>query len=185
MSSPSFNASLYRTIITPYRTEMACTLKGEILDCAGGSGEYLPFLNGEVTSLDISYPILSPLKNDKKVNADAVKLPFTSNAFDNVWNCGAAQYMDLNAFVLEAKRVTRPGGKILILVPNKNSTWDRIKKLAGLKSWEDQEGILRHYSLEDLKPHGNVKGEIQFLPFERLFRHFPQLGHTLMLEINV
>ena len=71
----------------------------------------------------------------------------------------------------------------MILVPNANSPWDKIKKLVGMSTWMDQQGTYKQYSVDELRQYGKVTGEIRFFPLESLFRSFPRLGHSLMLEI--
>jgi len=158
----------YRSRVTPYRKKCAMRLRGRVLDCGGGVGAYLPYLDGDVTVL-----------------GDCENMPFPDNAFDNVWACAMAQFVRLDVFIREAIRVTRPGGHVMVLVPNARSPWDRIKRLFGMGTWWDQKGIVTQYSVDDLRRYGRVTGEVQFLPFEALFRHLPRLGHTLMLDVRV
>lgn len=179
------NLSLFRSTLTKYRIETAKSMSGNILDCGSGIGDYLPFFNGKVVSFDIRIPPLTLNPNPEKVVGNAEFLPFPDNAFDCTWSCAVAQYLRLNKFMSEAIRVTKDGGRILILVPNGKSVWDKIKRIFGLKSWWQQEGIVTQYSVLDLRNYGTITGEIQFLPFEYLFRNFPNLGHCLMLEVKV
>lgn len=150
----------------------------------GGVGCYLPYFNAaHVTVLDIDEVTLNQLNHKDKVLADATDMPFEDNSYDNIWACAVCQYFNLKLFMQEAKRVCKRGGKIYILVPNANSPWDKIKRIIGMKTWEDQEGIYKQYTVDELKQYGVVTGEIRFLPFEALFRRWPRLGHTLMLEV--
>lgn len=180
-----FNPSLYKSKVTAYRVECAGMLSGDILDCGGGLGNYLPYFRGNPVVLDKAFHVLERLAHGKKVVADAERLPFADNSFDAVWACAMVQYIRLPVFIREATRVTREGGRILILVPNAKSPWDLLKKAAGMPTWSDQEGIVRQYTVDDLAAYGEVVGEIQFLPFEKLLRKVPRLGHTLMLDIKV
>lgn len=178
-------ATLHRSLVTRYRAAAARTLTGRILDCGGGLGEYLPYLGGSTVVLDRAIGPLRILVTECRVGGDAERLPFRDDSFDNAWCCAVAQYLHLPTFVRELVRVTRDGGRILILVPNGKSPWDRLKRLLGLRSWWDQEGIVTQYSVKDLARFGRVTGEVQFLPLEGLLRHWPRLGHTLMLEVRV
>lgn len=175
----------HRSMLTPHRVECAESLGGRILDCGAGAGEYLDHLRGEVVALDRDPEALAGLAHRPRVLADAGALPFADRSFDAVWACAVAQYLELDGFVAEAKRVTRPGGRLLILVPNGRSPWDRLKRLLGMPTWWDQEGILTQYSVDDLERHGEVTGEVRFLPGERLLRRRPRLGHSLMLHVTV
>lgn len=177
--------SLYRSKVTKFRVESASALSGRILDCGGGLGAYLSYLNGRVVVLDRQGEALFRLDHPRRVIADAQALPFSADSFDSVWACAVAQYVELERFMRECFRVTRKGGQVLVLVPNADSPWDRLKRLCGLGTWWDQKGIVRHYSVADLSRYGTVYGEIQFLPLERLLRNFPRLGHTLLLKAVV
>ena len=179
-----FKEHLHCSKITSYRKKCASKLSGRILDCGGGVGSFLPFFKGEVVVLDRELAALQTLKHNQRVMADAEHLPFADNSFDYVWACAVCQYLHLEYFIAEAKRVTRIGGEIWILVPNANSPWDRLKSMLGMETWRDQVGIVRQYSVDDLKKHGELTGEIQFLPMESLLRRFPRWGHTLMLVIK-
>jgi len=133
----------------------------------------------------IQIDTLQMVQHPRRIVGDAEHLPFSENSFDSVWACAVAQYVHLDTFVSEVTRVTRPGGRALILVPNAKSPWDIIKKMFGMETWWDQKGIVKHYTVEDIRRYGRVTGEIQFLPAERYLRHLPILGHTLMLDIEV
>ncbi len=161
-------------------------MKGRVLDVGGGLGEYLPYFNAShITVLDYDEETLDRLKHDDKVVADAVHTPFQDNLFDCIWACAVAEYLNdpIESFIEEMKRICVRGGYIAILVPNGKSPWDRIKKLFGLKTWGELENVKWLYNVDDLKGYGRVTGEIKFLPFERIFRNCPRMGHTLMLEI--
>jgi len=177
--------SLHRSKVTPYRVKCARALRGRILDCGGGLGDYLPYLQGEIVLLDRTFETLQMVQHPRRIVGDAEHLPFSENSFDSVWACAVAQYVHMDTFVSEVTRVTRPGGRALILVPNAKSPWDIIKKMFGMETWWDQKGIVKHYTVEDIRRYGRVTGEIQFLPAERYLRHLPILGHTLMLDIEV
>lgn len=181
----TFYENLHKSEVTPYRISCAKQMTGQVLDVGGGLGSYLPYFDGEATVIDISEEALDRLDYDKKMVADALDLPFKDSSFDCIWACAVCQYFDLNKFITEATRVIKNCGRIMILVPNKNSIWDVPKKWIGMDTWANQIGIYKQYSVRDLKRFGKVKGEIRFLPFENLFRHLPFLGHTLMLEIIV
>lgn len=178
--------SLHSSLVSCYRVECARTMNGRVLDCGGGLGCYLPYFGSDdVIVVDISLPALRELSHFGKICANGLHLPFAERSFDSVWACAVAQYMPLQPFVREVMRVTKPGGRILILVPNGKSPWDWLKKRLGMEGWWDQAHIVNQYSPDDLKPYGKVSGEIRFLWGERLLRNIPRLGHTLMLEIQM
>lgn len=179
-----YNESLHKSDISKYRIECAKKMTGRVLDVGGGLGAYLPYFNAtHVTVLDVDEETLERLDYDDKVVADATNMPFENDSYDNIWACAVCQYFDIDKFIKEAMRICVRGGYIYILVPNASSPWDKIKKIFKMKTWSDQEGVFRQYTLEDLRNYGKVYGEIRFLPFEKIFRNAPRLGHTLMLEI--
>lgn len=183
--SDSYNESLHKSELSRYRVECAGYMTGCVLDVGGGLGSYLPYFNAEhVTILDNDKETLDRLQHDDKVFADATELPFKDNSFDNVWACAVCQYFDIDKFIGEAKRVTKEGGYIYILVPNAKSPWDKVKRLLGMRTWEEQEGIYRQYTVDELMRYGDVTGEIKFLPFERLWRKNLKMAHTLMLKVK-
>lgn len=185
MTHRILNESLHKSVLSPFRIAAAKSLHGVVLDCGGGLGEYLPyFSNNHTIVFDISFSVLAALEHKDKVCGDGAALPFVNDSFDCVWSCAVAQYLQIDSFIAELKRVTRPGGKILLLVPNGRSPWDWLKKRLGMSSWWDQENIVTQYSVDDLTRYGKVTGEIQFLPGEFLLRRFPRIGHTLLLEIK-
>lgn len=187
----AYNKSLHLSELTKYRIECAGLMTGKVLDVGGGLGAYLPYFNAEhVTIIDNDAETLERLKHDDKVLGDATKMPFPDESFDNIWACAVCQYFDLEKFVHEAKRVLKKyrgkeAGRIMILVPNGKSPWEPLKKIMRLPTWKEQKGIYKQYTVSELKKYGKVTGEIRFLPFEKIFRRFPILGNTLMLEIKI
>jgi demethylmenaquinone methyltransferase/2-methoxy-6-polyprenyl-1,4-benzoquinol methylase len=54
------------------------------------------------------------------VRGDAERLPFEKNAFDAVWSSGSIEYWPEPVVALrEFRRVVRPGGKVLVVGPNR------------------------------------------------------------------
>ena len=50
---------------------------------------------------------------------DAERLPFRDDAFDAVWSSGSIEYWpDPVATLAECRRVTKPGGRVLVVGPN-------------------------------------------------------------------
>jgi SAM-dependent methyltransferase len=170
--------------LTKYRIRCARKLFGKILDLGAGESIYTPYLGTDVVSLDIDFANLK--KNPgNKVLAKAEKLPFTEDSFNCVWSCAVLEHVKTN-YIPEAIRVTKPGGVIFILTPNKHSPYDPLKRLLGYGDWWSNEGHVRLYSVSDLKLFGKVSGEVWWAPgLDLLARLLPSLGHTLMLRIDV
>jgi malonyl-CoA O-methyltransferase len=94
-----------------------------ILDAGTGTGAAIPALfarykKAQVVTLDLSENMLrkagqqgSFLRSPQAVCGDIERLPFADNSFDLVFSSLSMQWCnDLNAALLEAKRVLKPGG---------------------------------------------------------------------------
>jgi malonyl-CoA O-methyltransferase len=94
-----------------------------ILDAGTGTGGAIPKLfarykKSQVVALDLSENMLNKaanhggiLRSPHRVCADIEKLPFADNMFDLVFSSLSMQWCnDLNAALLEARRVLKPGG---------------------------------------------------------------------------
>ena len=170
--------------LTKFRISCAKKLFGKILDIGAGEGAYTNHLGSDVVSLDIDYQNLKELTGFK-ILASAAKLPFPANTFDCVWSCAVLEHVPIN-YIPEALRVTRPGGIIYILTPNRHSIYDPLKRFFGLGDWWANEGHVRLYSVRELREFGQVHGETWWAPgLDQLARIIPSLGHTLMLRIDV
>jgi SAM-dependent methyltransferase len=170
--------------ITKYRIRCAQKLSGRILDIGAGEGGYTQYLGDEVVSMDLDYENLKRISG-KKILASAIHLPFADNTFDGVWSCAVLEHVATN-FLPEAIRVTKAGGIIYILTPNRYSFYDPLKRLLGYGDWWSNEGHVRLYSVSELRTWGKVWGEVWWAPgLDQLARIIPSLGHTLMLRINV
>ena len=72
---------------------------------------------------------------------DAENLPFADGAFDHVWSSGSIEYWPHPEQALaELKRVTKPGGRVLVVGPNypKNSLKARVADAIMLFYGEDE-----------------------------------------------
>jgi len=118
-----------------------------ILEAGCGSGDGLMnFTGGKrlAIGVDISHEACKKTKDKGSVRAvlgDNKSLPFSSDQFDVVFNSGVIEHYrypgNLNQ-VLEMKRVTRPGGQVIINVPNALCLWYQAVKviLKFLGSWK-------------------------------------------------
>jgi SAM-dependent methyltransferase len=170
--------------VTKYRIRCARKLSGRILDIGAGEGGYTKHLGSGVVSLDLDYENLKNISG-KRVLASAEYLPFPDDTFDGVWSCAVLEHVKTN-YIPEAIRVTKPGGTIYILTPNRYSLYDPLKRILGYGDWWSNEGHVRLYSVSELRTWGKVWGEVWWAPgLDQLARIIPALGHTLMLRIDV
>jgi ubiquinone/menaquinone biosynthesis C-methylase UbiE len=106
----------------------------KVLEMGCGSGLVSLELakNGaQVSLLDISENVLNIAENYFNKNSQVIINKYPENAlnntvennlFDLTWNAGVLEHFsndDICKFISEMYRVTKPGGKIIILVPNK------------------------------------------------------------------
>lgn len=133
--------------------------KASVLEVGCGSGEGLAQfekMNLNSIGIDISFEALKLAKrtsNAALTRADAFSLPFKSAAFDLVYNSGVIEHFDYPkdlSLLSEMARVTKKGGYVLIIVPNKYCIWYKVLKSAAIimKKWEF--GYERDYSHKQL-----------------------------------
>ena len=123
------------------------TEDARILEAGCGSGEGVGILAGRVKTavgLDISQEAVTKTASFKNVlvlRGDNFMLPFADNTFDLVFNSGVIEhfkYPDNVRQVREMTRVTRPGGQVIINVPNSLCLWYIFAKgvLIMLRKWK-------------------------------------------------
>lgn len=115
----------------------------QVLDIGCGDGFYLHLLSNlsyklKITGLDNDENALKSARNNlrgkkvKLVSDNARTLPFRSNTFDRVIASEVLEHIDNDLVALtEIKRVLKPGGVVVLSVPNLNYPflWDPINWL--------------------------------------------------------
>ena len=101
---------------------------GRILDIGCGIGVFEERLSGlDITGLDISEEMIAEARKrrgKKFVVGDAENLDFGDAYFDGVFYVAALEFItDYKKAVRESWRVTRPGGKLLVLMLNPASLY--------------------------------------------------------------
>jgi len=164
---------------------------GNVLDIGCGLGYHSKFLKKHgfnVYSLDISIAMI--MKGDLKnsVVAEASKIPFKSNSFDNVISIfGALNHTDIRVFSKELGRVLRKDGRFLITVANALS-FKRVLRFRKNKRGRMRIRIngktystsIRYYTSKELKEIfrefdikiGSLYPKSIFLPFFRNFGYY-------------
>jgi ubiquinone/menaquinone biosynthesis C-methylase UbiE len=109
------------------RQRLLADADGRVLEIGGGTGANLPFYNGRIESLTVTEPEAAMLRRlqrkareqaplAKVLRAAAETLPFADDSFDTVVStlvlCGVE---DQSRALREARRVLRPGGRLLFL----------------------------------------------------------------------
>ena len=119
-----------------------------VLDVGCGSGWFsreAARRGARVTSLDIAMQLLHETRrkvHTERVNADACALPFADASFDMVISSECIEHtLDPRLALREIHRVTRPGGRLLVTVPNQawhfSATIARILKLRPFEGYEN------------------------------------------------
>jgi ubiquinone/menaquinone biosynthesis C-methylase UbiE len=117
-----------------------------VLDAGCGEGFYEILLSNlyecSIIGIDNDDKILNAgkertknLKNVKLENQDLCNLPYKDNSFDKIICSEVVEHIDQDTKAIsELYRVLKPGGRIVITVPNTNYPlfWDPINKLRGL-----------------------------------------------------
>lgn len=140
----------------------------------GGDSIYLAKKGASVTVLDFTKEALALIEGNARkagveirtVQTDAQKIPFLDNSFDIIFHQGLLEHFKNPQELLEEqKRVLKPGGFLLVDVPQRYTTYT-IKKhllmLAGkwFAGWEREfsiselENLLRHVGLTPIKSYG-------------------------------
>ncbi|GAH31531.1 unnamed protein product [marine sediment metagenome] len=164
---------------------MARRMTGLVIDIGSGEGIYRDFMDtSSIVRLDIEMRFLDG-DEGYCVLADAAYLPFINSIFEGVWACALIEHV-AEETIPEFIRVSKPGGNICVLTPNKYSPKDIIRKFFGRSTWIDREGHVRLYTVCNLIKYGKVYGEIWGLPFlDPILKFFPWLGDTIMLHFTV
>lgn len=129
----------------------------KILDVGCGTGVAIRYLsektNWDINGIDFSEETKKYWKELKCNIGDACNLKFKDNSFDVIFSSHTlAHFYSPNEFIKEASRVLKPGGKLIIITPNKYYIW-LMKPLNILRiiKYEPDPTVLHYFSLKSLK----------------------------------
>jgi ubiquinone/menaquinone biosynthesis C-methylase UbiE len=133
--------SWYLQFLEPVLSEVG---EGKVLDIGTGSGKLLQMLASKKhifgTGIDTNEGMLAEAR--KKLNGLEVplvkietdeQLPFAADTFDYVTICNVLFNLDDKSsrqLLLEAVRLVKPNGKIVILTPSGHKDWRRLIRMA-------------------------------------------------------
>jgi len=137
---------------------------------------------GRIFALDFSgealrkardlYRSLGRLRQLHLVQADIRHMPVRSDVFDVTWNQGVLEhYHDPRGIVSEMIRVTKPGGKVIVFVPNRNSLlslYYRLHMLLPFLPWPfGRQAFMSHSDLSRLfdESQGTLERVTGVVPF--------------------
>ena len=98
------------------------------------------------------------------MNGEAIRFP--DNSFDVVYAHGVLQYTaDIKKMIAEIHRVAKPGGEVIVMVYNRNSWLNLMRKMTKVQLEHEDAPVLEKYSINQLK---------QFLSPFRNYRIIPE-----------
>lgn len=129
-----------------------------VLEAGCGTGQTLALLSErhKTTGLDISPAALHLARKNctTPVLGSIFAIPFRDGTFDLVYNSGVIEHFidPANvAAIREMARVTKPGGRVIIIVPNTLCPWYRIGKYLAVMMKNFEFGYEEDYSPWRLK----------------------------------
>jgi len=144
----------------------------KVLEAGCGTGQTLALLSErhETHGLDISRAALKLTRYscNNPVLGNIFAIPFKDNSFDLVYNSGVIEHFREPgnvAAIREMARITKPSGKVIIIVPNTLCIWYKVGKYIAVMQKNFEFGYEEDYS-----PRRLVKASIQAdLMIEKLF----------------
>jgi ubiquinone/menaquinone biosynthesis C-methylase UbiE len=150
----------------------------DVLDIGCGNGALLNALSDKIKSgngVDESAGIIerAKIKNAGKDNLSFQKisgpvLPFADDSFNVVISLMSFRYLDWDPLLLEIKRVTKPGGKFLIIdmvtVPVKASEYPRLLSDKFRTIFEQKRNAEFNANLQKLISHPDWKKMLEYNP---------------------
>jgi ubiquinone/menaquinone biosynthesis C-methylase UbiE len=177
-------------------------LKSSVVEVGCGSGEGMAQFEKselETIGIDISFEALKFARrtsNASLLGADGFHLPFKDETFSFTYNSGVIEHFEYPkdlALLKEMVRITKSGGFVLVIVPNKSCLWYRLLKSMARKAKKWEFGFEQNYSyheLEDLFLEANLEvvdkvGLMVFPPLASHSREFlPEKTRRKMMKID-
>jgi SAM-dependent methyltransferase len=127
---------------------------GPLIDVGAGACLLEPFTTDGYLPVDIATHVLEPGPN--RTVAEVTALPFADGTAGTTTCVSVLQYvLDVRAALMELRRVTRPGGIVIVLVPNIGYLANVLHLLGGrfprsskLDDWSS--GTIRYFTRADL-----------------------------------
>jgi len=129
---------------------------GPVLDVGAGSCLMEPYVRGPYIATDLSTDLLAP-GTSRAVGAMGA-LPFRTESFGAVACISVLQYVvDVERALREVRRVLRPRGQLVLLVPNLAYVRNTLKLISGRLPWCSPTdswtgGTVRYFTLADFMP---------------------------------
>jgi SAM-dependent methyltransferase len=127
----------------------------KVIEVGCGTGQTLN-MTCDTTGFDISLPALKIARYncDHPIQGDIFHIPFKDNTFDLVYNSGVIEHFPepTNAIAVnEMVRITKPGGTVIVIVPNSLCLWYRFGKFLASLLGRFEFGYEEDYTPDRLK----------------------------------
>lgn len=127
-------------------------MNSRILDIGCGKGRYLKNLIEDITerdyyAVDVSKRVMSYINDDRITckQGAITNIPWPTDFFDLVYCCESLEHaIDINSAVKEMIRVTRPGGRIVIV--DKPIEKLGVMEIGDLEQWIDTDKVITELS---------------------------------------
>ncbi len=155
---------------------MGNTCDKTIAECGSGTGLVSLRISqsaGRVILIDISNQALRLSKlmfarKGKATTADFIcasisALPFRDGCLDAVWSAGVMEHFSLDEqrhFLKEAWRRIKEGGKLIVILPNRDAIFYTILRIISIKAGRWPYGHENPLSRKDLKKFFNIKPKL-------------------------
>jgi SAM-dependent methyltransferase len=140
------------------KVEKDLPVGSKVLEAGCGTGQTLSPLSErhETYGLDISKAALKLAQYNCRypVLASIFKMPFGDNTFDLVYNSGVIEHFkdpENVVAIKEMARITKPSGKVIIIVPNTLCLWYKAGKFVAVMMKNFEFGYEEDYSPRRIK----------------------------------
>ncbi|HZJ22307.1 MAG TPA: class I SAM-dependent methyltransferase [Anaerolineales bacterium] len=113
-----------------------------------------------VTGIDLSTTAIELARKNIEQNGlkadlwvmNGESMQFPDNSFDVVYAHGVLQYTaDVEKMVAEIHRVVKPGGEVVVMVYNRNSWLNLMRRVTKVSLEHEDAPVLKKYSISELK----------------------------------
>ncbi|MGH8871202.1 MAG: class I SAM-dependent methyltransferase [Acidimicrobiia bacterium] len=161
-------------LVNRLRRKLFATARGRVLDVACGTGENFVYLRNAVsiTAFDLSEEMMGEARRRSRqmgmevalAVGDAQRMPFPDSGFDTVISAfSSCTFPDYVAAFHEMARVTRPGGRILLVEHGRSSVgWisrrqDRnVERVYGRSACRNNRDVSAELAEAGLEPDSHV-----------------------------
>lgn len=132
-----------------------------VLDVGCGTGRLVHFLSergAQAFGVDLAAEMLvigAGRAPGRLIRADARRLPFADASVDSAVSVATLEFTDAAAVLAEMARVTRPGGRIVVLTLNPASIWGLVDRPTRAEPYASG----RFFNRTELRRMGRIHGQ--------------------------